>query len=107
MPSIKYRLPSEPTMYVDLMDDEDTQLMFDEWNEYVHSEGRQSGAKLHLFVDWNRASESEEGSLQKRLQPLGSNDSAGTRQGSHDSVEQESLTPIHSAGALFSLIHLL
>lgn len=27
---LKYQLPSDPTVYVDLLDDEDVQLMFDE-----------------------------------------------------------------------------
>lgn len=30
MSHLKYQLPSEPRMYVDLVDDEDVQLMFDE-----------------------------------------------------------------------------
>ena len=30
VPHLKYQLPSEPHMYVDLVDDEDVQLMFDE-----------------------------------------------------------------------------
>lgn len=28
--NLKYQLPSDPTVYVDLLDDEDVQLMFDE-----------------------------------------------------------------------------
>jgi hypothetical protein len=27
---LKYQLPSDPSVYVDLLDDEDVQLMFDE-----------------------------------------------------------------------------
>lgn len=50
-PSLRFQLPSEPNTYVDLVDDEDVQLMFDEWADYT-SNGRHSTAKLHIFVDW-------------------------------------------------------
>ena len=36
---------------MDLVDDEDVQLMFDEWADYT-SNGRHSTAKLHIFVEW-------------------------------------------------------
>ena len=49
-PSLRFQLPSEPNTYVDLVDDEDVTLMFDEWADYV-SGGRHSSAKLHIFVD--------------------------------------------------------
>ena len=52
-PSLKYQLPTEPNVYVDLVDDTDTELMFDEWNDFT-SKNRTSSAKLHLFVDWLR-----------------------------------------------------
>lgn len=78
-PSIKYQLPSEPHVYVDLVDDEDTQLMFDEWQEYTTSANRSAAAKLHLFVDWHRRQPLSEASLQKgQLRNLG---------GSSESIE--------------------
>lgn len=39
-------------MYVDLVDDEDTQLMFDDWHDY--SSANKNASKLHFFVDWRR-----------------------------------------------------
>ena len=51
-PSLKYQLPSEPNVYVDLVDDEDTQLMFDDWHDY--SSSIKNPSKLHLFIDWRR-----------------------------------------------------
>lgn len=53
LPSLKYQLPSEPNVYVDLVDDEDTQLMFDDWHDYSQSK-RDATCKLHLFIDWRK-----------------------------------------------------
>ena len=33
---LKYQLPSEPNVYVDLLDDEDVSLMFDEVRTQLH-----------------------------------------------------------------------
>lgn len=52
-PSLRFQLPSEPNTYVDLVDDEDVKLMFDEWADYVAG-GRHAAAKLHIFVDWQQ-----------------------------------------------------
>ena len=77
---IRYRLPSDPTVWVDLVDDEDVNLMFEEWYESVlHHGGTPSpyygsknmstsssgghasqgstattptAPKLHIFVQW-------------------------------------------------------
>lgn len=71
-PSIKYQLPSEPNLYVDLVDDEDAQLMFDEWMEYTGSASAASksgSAKLHLFVDWHRGQMNSGASLSKQPAP--------------------------------------
>ena len=54
VPSLKYQLPTEPNVYVDLVDDTDTELMFDEWLDFSRSQNKSSTAKLHLFVDWLR-----------------------------------------------------
>ena len=51
-PSLKYQLPSEPNVYVDLVDDEDTQLMFDDWHDY--SSSTKNASKLHFFIDWRK-----------------------------------------------------
>ncbi|KAK9835331.1 hypothetical protein WJX81_003108 [Elliptochloris bilobata] len=53
VPHLKYQLPSEPHMYVDLVDDEDVQLMFDEWADFAAS-NRGSSYKLHIFIEWSR-----------------------------------------------------
>ena len=53
-PALKYQLPTEPNVYVDLVDDEDTQLMFDEWHDFSTAQNKSASAKLHLFVDWLR-----------------------------------------------------
>ena len=86
-PSLKYQLPSEPNMYVDLFDDEDTQLMFEDWHDYSTTQ-KTASAKLHLFVDWVR--QSSEPSTEA-IQP-------GTgMQGSAESLERRSLES-NSAG---------
>ena len=78
-PSIKYQLPSEPNVYVDLLDDEDAQLMFDEWHEYTQSALKAANAKLHLFVDWHRRQPLSETSLRKdRLGGLASGETLDT-----------------------------
>ena len=46
---LKYRLPSDPGVWVDLLDDDDVALMLEEWREHVDASGH-STAKLHLFV---------------------------------------------------------
>ena len=48
MPSLKYQLPSSPEVYVDVMDDEDVQLMLEEWREAVAVGA--PGLRLHIFV---------------------------------------------------------
>lgn len=77
----KYRLPSDPTVWVDLVDDDDVSLMFDEWEEASNDLlARRSGgssavatsggvnlpvrsqAKLHIFVQWRTTSIGDEGS---------------------------------------------
>lgn len=67
LPLLKYRLPSDPSVWVDLIDDEDVALMFDEWAEAcLENSGLQnsnssslgsrylsrSQTKLHIFVQW-------------------------------------------------------
>ncbi|KAL6769353.1 hypothetical protein ACKKBG_A30675 [Auxenochlorella protothecoides x Auxenochlorella symbiontica] len=51
-PVLKYKLPSDPSVWVDMLDDEDVQMMFDEWAEFTG--GRRSAARLHLFLEWQR-----------------------------------------------------
>lgn len=48
MPALKYQLPLSPEVYVDVLDDEDVQLMLEEWREAA-SEGA-PGLRLHIFV---------------------------------------------------------
>lgn len=57
-PQVKYRLPSDPTVWVDVVDDEDVQLMFDEWVEFCNSQ--HTSAKLHVFVQWGGEGQEEE-----------------------------------------------
>lgn len=57
---MKYQLPAEQNVYVDLVDDEDTQLMFDEWHDWAISQNKSASAKLHLFVDWLRRGPAEQ-----------------------------------------------
>ena len=52
VPHLKYQLPSQLNMYLDLVDDEDVALMFDEWAEFVASNRVAVGQKLHVFVEW-------------------------------------------------------
>lgn len=72
-------------MYVDLVDDEDAQLMFEDWHDYSLT-GKSAAAKLHLFVDWLKGSDQSldvkqagaEGSLESlERRSLGRSDSAG------------------------------
>ena len=55
----KYQLPGSNCTYVDLVDDEDVKLMFDEWADWLREEGKASrNAKLHVFIDWQSSSTS-------------------------------------------------
>ncbi|PSC74633.1 serine threonine-kinase [Micractinium conductrix] len=54
---VRYRLPSEPDMFVDIVDEEDVRLMFEEYHDWVEeglpgSGGNTGGRKLHIFVEW-------------------------------------------------------
>ena len=101
-PSIKYQLPSEPNVYVDLLDDEDAQLMFDEWHEYTQSALKAANAKLHLFVDWHRRQPLSETSLRKdRLGGLASGESLDTVPASNSAGQA------HSASAGEPLLQLV
>lgn len=87
-PSLKYQLPTDTNVYVDLLDDVDTQLMFDEWHEYSNAPTRKANSKLHLFVDWQRQPPEDQGrQVQKQvsLSPHGSLESimGGDGGGSH------------------------
>jgi hypothetical protein len=65
---MKYQLPSNPSVYVDLVDDEDVRMMFDEWQEHMGIAVSPS-LKLHIFVQWQLP----------RLAPLGGlSDSGGS-----------------------------
>ena len=44
--SLRFQLPQERSTYVDLVDDEDVQLMFDEWQEYASQPTAAVSAKL-------------------------------------------------------------
>lgn len=58
----KYQLPGSNNMYVDLVDDEDVKLMFDEWSDYLAEEGKASrNAKLHIYIDWQSKHSREAG----------------------------------------------
>lgn len=55
----KYQLPGSSCLYVDLVDDEDVKLMFDEWADWLREEGKASrNAKLHVFIDWQSSTNS-------------------------------------------------
>lgn len=57
--NLKYQLPGSNNLYVDLVDDEDVKLMFDEWADYLAEEGKASrNAKLHIYIDWQSSSKS-------------------------------------------------
>ena len=47
-PQLRFQLPNERNMYVDLVDEEDVQLMFDEWADYTASPNYVSSAKLQV-----------------------------------------------------------
>lgn len=50
---IKYQLPGSTNTYVDLIDDEDVRLMFDEWADHLAAEGKAARTlKLHVYIDW-------------------------------------------------------
>ncbi|KAL0025127.1 hypothetical protein WJX77_001678 [Trebouxia sp. C0004] len=62
MSNTKYQLPGSSNLYVDLIDDEDVKLMFDEWADYITEEGRASrNAKLHIYMDWQAKNHAEAG----------------------------------------------
>ena len=46
--SLRFQLPQERGTYVDLVDNEDVQLMFDEWQEYADQPTTASSAKLQV-----------------------------------------------------------
>ena len=48
---MKYQLPSDPNLYVDVVDDEDVAMMLDEWREACEKAppGASLG-RLHIFV---------------------------------------------------------
>lgn len=48
---IRYELPSDPSVLVDVVDDEDTKLMFEEYAELKQRMGP-TAPKLHMFVEW-------------------------------------------------------
>lgn len=53
MLALKYQLPSDPSVYVDVVDDEDVSLMLDEWQEAAAAAGPGSSpGRLHIFVQW-------------------------------------------------------
>lgn len=57
MSNTKYQLPGSTNMYVDLVDDEDVKLMFDEWADYLEAEGKNARtAKLHIYIDYQSSS---------------------------------------------------
>ena len=45
---MRFQLPQERGTYVDLVDDEDVQLMFDEWQEYASQPTTAASAKLQV-----------------------------------------------------------
>ena len=47
-PQLRFQLPHERNTYVDLVDGEDVQLMFDEWADFTSSPGYISSAKLQV-----------------------------------------------------------
>ena len=50
---MKYQLPSDPSVYVDVVDDEDVSLMLDEWREASAAAASGSNpSRLHIFVQW-------------------------------------------------------
>ena len=56
----KYQLPGSNCTYVDLVDDEDVKLMFDEWADWLQEEGKASrNAKLHVYIDWQSSTNSK------------------------------------------------
>ncbi len=62
MSNTKYQLPGSSNLYVDLIDDEDVKLMFDEWADYLAEEGKASrNAKLHIYMDWQSKNRAEAG----------------------------------------------
>lgn len=51
--AMKYQLPSDPSVYVDVVDDEDVSLMLDEWREASAAATAGSNpSRLHIFVQW-------------------------------------------------------
>jgi hypothetical protein len=51
--AMKYQLPSDPSVYVDVVDDEDVSLMLDEWREASAAAAPGlNPSRLHIFVQW-------------------------------------------------------
>jgi hypothetical protein len=51
--AMKYQLPSDPDVYVDVVDDEDVSLMLDEWREASAAAAPGTNpSRLHIFVQW-------------------------------------------------------
>ena len=71
-----YQLPTDTNVYVVVLDDDDTQVMFDEWHEYSNAPTHKPNDKLRLFVDWPRTSMESAGHKQVSLSPHGSVESA-------------------------------
>ena len=79
---------------MDLVDDEDTQLMFDDWNDYTQSK-REGTSKLHLFVDWRKESSQSSGEAkQPDLGTIGSVESmdASTQRSSAERMDSAGTT---------------
>jgi hypothetical protein len=50
---MKYQLPSNPSVYVDVVDDEDVSLMLEEWREAsATAPAGTNPSRLHIFVQW-------------------------------------------------------
>lgn len=59
---MKYQLPGSRCTYIDLVDDEDVKLMFDEWAAWLQEEGKATRtAKLHVFIDWQSSTHKRSG----------------------------------------------
>lgn len=89
LPILKYRLPSDPTVWVDIIDDEDVALMFDEWAEVCLENSAtqisnssslggkfssRSQTKLHIFVQWRPTTSAGDGRSNDDSLDLGDGD---------------------------------
>ena len=92
-PSLKYQLPSEPNVYVDLVDDEDTQLMFDDWHDY--SSSTKGASKLHLFIDWRRDPTRQ--SSESKQANLGTNESVESMERQSSRNDSAGLSSLYTA----------